>query len=84
MVSGDLLVNPVRRTSFEYIKAAVSSSSKFEQSDGIDGNSSIAKVWSVKSCMLSLDSSKVKTAMKATIRYEFDAFGANLQRIMLP
>ena len=35
------------------------------------------RVWSVKSCMLCLDNSRVETAMKATIRYEFDAFGAN-------
>ena len=29
--------------------------------------------------MLYMDNSKVETAMKATIRYEFNAFGANLQ-----
>ena len=33
----------------------------------------------VNSCMLYKDNSRVETAMKATMRHEFDAFGANLQ-----
>ena len=78
LVSAALLVYPVHRRSLEY----QSSSFFVFEIRTVRWHrppSSIAKVWSVKSCMLCLDSLRVETAMKATMRYDFDAFGANLQ-----
>ena len=64
------MVYAVHRSSSAYIRAAVSSSSKFEQSGGTDhpASSSIAKVWSVKSCLLCQDSSKLSCIRRYVTR----------------
>ena len=74
-----LYIVEVQRTSEQLFLRLRNSNS--QMSSTIAASASIAKVWSVKSCMLYKDNSRFETAMKATMRDEFDAsgFGANLK-----